>query len=1378
MIWLGRAACGVVLLAIFLGEAAFAQQSSQTAQSIRIRKTAREQWQSRWRSIAGTNAADLQRRAIAQKIKMRSAVSAAALGSGAGWSSLGPSPLPSDASGIGLQDYNWVSGRVTAVAIDSNDATGNTIFVGGACGGLWKSVNAGTLSPNPSAVTWTALTDDQATLAIGAIAIQPQSANPSPSKSVVLAGTGETNSSGDSYYGLGILRSAEGGQNWTLISQDVSGLHSFSGLGFSHLAFSSADPNLVVAGAGSASEGIIEGLENPAAVDRGLYYSTDAGVSWQLATATDSGASISPASVSSVVYNAAAARFFAAIRFHGFYSSLDGINWTRLATQPGNGLSAASCPAQAVQPSSCSIYREEIPVVPNRAGPSNLGEMYVWYVDANDVDQGIWKTTNGGASWVPVNDSGITNCGDLLGGCGTEQGTDSLALAAVPNGTATDVYAGAINLYKCTITNAVPNCSGTGHNTFVNLTHVYGCSDIAKVHPGQHAIDFLVGNGAALLYFANDGGIYRALDGFTGLITGNCGSANRFDSLNAALGPLTQFVSVSQSSTDASLVFGGTEENGAPATGFSQSGGNWVSVNAGDVGSTAVNSSNDNEWFLATPPDSVTGVNVLRCANGISCHSQDFANDQVADSNSVGGDSGPFDLSFILDPASSGTLLIGTCKIWRESSGGGSFSLLSPDFENGGTGVCSGTETNFVRAIAAGGPVDSNSYSQVIYAGTNGDDPLVPASPAGGRVWVTTNSDGGAGAWTDRTAAINPQGFPISAIAIDSSDRSGQTAYVGIMGFHTSHVWKTIDAGASWIGFTSNLPDAPVNSIVLDSGPSPSSGTIYIGTDVGVFASATGAASWSEVGPSAGPGFLPNVAVTGLQIFNSGGLKLLRAATFGRGIWEWNLVTTPDFQLSISNNPQTIFVGQTASYTGTVFARNGYGSSVSLSCVPGSTAAPQTCSVNPASIAPGAQGSSFSLSAGGAAGDYLFNLQAVGTDPAKITHNLPLALHVIDFTLSPPSPASINIAPGANGAPVSLVVSGAGAFSGSVTLSCSGLPTGTACQFQPSNVVAPTNSSPVSVATTITTSITSPPGTYQVVVSAASPGGTTKTQLLIASVDFVPDYILAIPIPSLTVHGNSPATFDGTLTSVNSYNSTLALSCGSGAPPSCVVSPSTAIPMDTGTPFTVTVSSSVSQAYAFNVNAIGSDVLTVSHSVPVAFTALPSQGFDFTLSITPPSVSIPSGQTATYSLDVAPTSGTFPSTVTFSCSGAPALTTCAFNPSQIATGSGDSVITVTALTTAPTPAAKASATWLISLPMAGLLWIWRCQPRARKRHRYVFLMMLLVFNCVSCGGGLQGNGSIAGSGSPGTPAGTYNLKISVAAASVTHSTQVNITVTQ
>lgn len=684
----------VTVAAVGIGELSRAQQAAQSATDASAVVTdgnsqqhvlARRKWQSAGRRIPGANAAALRARAIQKKLQMRASsdLSVAAVGA---WTSLGPKPLPSDASGAGLEDYGFVSGRATAVAIDPNDPGGNTIFAGGAYAGIWKSTNAGTLSPNSSSVTWAPLTDAQATLAIASIAVQPQLSNPNPATSVVLAGTGETDSSADSYYGLGILRSADGGQTWRLISQDSNGTHPFAGLGFSQIAFSTENPSLVVAAAGSTSEGIVEGLENPVAVNRGMYYSADAGISWQAATVNDLAVSISPASATSVAYNAAASKFFAAVRFHGFYSSPDGINWTRLATQPEIGLSASVCPAQSVLPSACPIYRGEVAVVPDRPGPNNMGEMYAWYVDANSVDQGIWQSVDGGVSWTQLNDSGISNCGDLFGGCGTAQGAFDLTLAAVPNGTATDLYAGAVNIYKCTITNAFPACNGTGNNTFLNLTHAYGCSDVAKVHPDQHAIAFLVANGTALLYFAGDGGIYRALDGYTGLTSGACGSTNQFDSLNLALGPMTQFVSISQSSSDSNLIFGGTQDNGAPATAFSQSAGAWVNVNAGDNGFTAVNPANENEWFIAAPPNSASGVNLFRCANGISCRSLDFQNDQVVDSNALGGDTGPFYPPFLLDPQDFNELILGTCRIWRGTTIGGNFSLLSPDFETGRLG--------------------------------------------------------------------------------------------------------------------------------------------------------------------------------------------------------------------------------------------------------------------------------------------------------------------------------------------------------------------------------------------------------------------------------------------------------------------------------------------------------------------------------------------------------------------------------------------------------------------------------------------------------------------------------------------------------------------
>ena len=101
---------------------------------------------------------------------------------------------------------------------------------------------------------------------------------------------------------------------------------------------------------------------------------------------------------------------------------------------------------------------------------------------------------------------------------------------------------------------------------------------------------------------------------------------------------------------------------------------------------------------------------------------------------------------------------------------------------------------------------------------------------------------------TDRTGAINPGQFPISAIAIDYRMQLGRTAFVAVMGFHVGHVFKTTNAGQTWSAVCSsqNLPDAPADALVMDS----QAGVIYVGTDVGVFVSSTSSANGSRSRPT------------------------------------------------------------------------------------------------------------------------------------------------------------------------------------------------------------------------------------------------------------------------------------------------------------------------------------------------------------------------------------------------------------------------------------------------------------------------------------------------------------------------------------------------
>ena len=1263
-------------------------------------------WNQRGRSVPGREpAAGLRFRAYQQKMTMRAqraaanvphpfiaknAMNGAPLATSVStvWVSLGPAPLASDATGDGMQDYKWVSGRATSVLIDPADSTGNTVLLGGAYGGLWKSTNAGSLNSNPASVTWQALIDDQPTLAVGAIALQPGNSN------VILVGTGETNSSGDSYYGLGILRSTDGGLTWPLQVQSAASGQSFLGIGFSKIAFgSTANPAIIPVVATTAGDnGLYLGLEEDGnSTARGLYDSQDGGVTWNRVTLTDGAI---PSSATAVIYEplqGASGTFYAFIRRHGLYSSTDGQTFTRLAAQPTAGLASANCPAGS-NATSCLIYRGEFAVVPGR------NEMYVWVVDVQPdengnpapVDEGIYRSTNGGANWTQIPDNGITNCGDTAfgpnnSGCGVEQGWYNLALAAIPNAAGTDVYAGAVNLYKCTLMSGSSACT---QGDWINLTHVYGCNPgplgaPAHVHPDQHGIAFMVAGGKTPGYFAHDGGISRTLDGYAGLNTGSCAGANQFDSLSQSLGSMTEFIAFSADPSDADILLGGAQDNGSPKASGATGNSTWQNALGGDGGFTAINPQNPDEWFAANPY-----VTIVKCELGTACNDAGFF--EVVSSASLGGDQGAFYTPYILDPQNSGELLVGTCRVWRISTSGSAPLQLSNDFDTLGTGACTGAEINLVNALAAGGPKDANNNSTVVYAVTNGYGPL--SGLPGGEVWVTTNA--GVTLMTNvtqnATQNVNPNGYAISSVAMDSSDATGNTAYVGIMGFSTpgfptSHVWKTATAGTSWTDWTgTGLPDAPVNALLVDS----QAGVVYAGTDVGVFVSSTTTASWTEVGPAPGSGvsgFLPDAPVTALQLFNpDAGTKTLLASTYGRGIWSFALVTSPDYTNGISDSPQTLFPTQTATFNGTVTAKNGYASAVNLSCT---GTVPTACTLQPAQVTflenPSA---TYTVTASGSVGDYSFNAHAVGTDGNAITHDAPIALHVVDFNLTAPSPNAVSVAPGGTSGASTFQVTASGSFAGTVTLACSaGLPAGTTCVFSPSSSVNPTSSLPVTVTLTVTAAAGTPAsGPTTVTISAMTAGApAAKTQTFTLTVTGpAPDFAIAVAAtPNATVV-NQNVTWDGTLTAANGYSGSVTLMCTAGAPGTCAIAPSPLTPTAGGAAFTVTAGNPTPGTFSFTIQ--GTDG-TLTHATA---TETLTVGTDVTWTDTGnATVTVAAGQTASYTFSAVPAgSTTFSSAVSFACTGLPALTSCGFNPAAIAAGAGTTTVTLTIATTGPNAA--------------------------------------------------------------------------------------------
>ena len=1244
-----------------------------------------------------------------------------------------------------------MSGRVAAVAIDPSDASGNTVYAAAASGGVWKSTNGA--NSTAGNVTWSALTDQQASLVNGAVSVKPDG-------SVVLAGTGEPNNAIDSYYGVGILRSTNHGGAWTLIPS-ANGGNSFAGLGFAKFAWSTASTNTVVAATGTTTQGFDDG-DITGATNRGLYLSMDSGQTWAFEIPQDAGVTISPASVSApdVIYDAAAGLFFAAIRYHGVYSSTNGQNWTRLVNQPNpTELSAANCPAQIPNGGpTCPIYRGQLAVVPGR------NEMYFWFVSiASDgvtvVDEGIWRSVNGGSSWTQINEAGIANCGDPGGvGCGVDLGYYNLEIAAVPDGQATDLYAGAVNLFKCQLSSGATACNTLDPNfpnEWINLTHAYGCSSIAGVHPDQHGIDFVVASGKAVMYFGNDGGIYRTLNGFADLDSGTCGDANGFDNLNASsvaggtIGSLTQFVSLALHPTDQNTMVGGTQGNGSAGTGSATDSPEWTTVNGGDGGYSAISTWTPTEWFTANPY-----VNIYSCASGINCTTDEF--ELTVGSEEVGGDGSAFYVPYILDPQDQTEMLVGTCRVWRgmPTVPPSSFSTLSPDFDTLGSNTCTGEEINLVSGLAAGGPT-ADYMSTSVYATTEGTGPNV-TTPEGGEVWVTTNA--GIEEMTQVTGGINPSNYTISSVALDASDATGATAYVGIMGFNVSHVFKTTNAGASWTDWSgsggSALPDAPLNAVFVDS----SEQVVYAGTDVGLFVSSTAAAGWAEVGTEPAPGasgYLPNVPVTAIAIFNYAGTKKLRVSTYGRGVWEYGLATGPDYTNVISNTPQTIFPAQAATFNGTLTALDGYASAVLLSCTGG---VPGTCSLNPTQETPTA---TYTLTASGTVGDYSFNAHAVGTDPQTITHDAAIELHVVDFSISAPNPNALTVTQGGTSNASTFQVSALGSFAGTVALSCpSGLPSGAACAFSPSSSVNPTAGSPVTVTLTVTAGSGTPAGGPTTVTLAANVSGApaAKTQTFALTVTGTgPDFSLAVTAsPGATVVGQN-VVWNGTLTSLHGYSSTVMLSCTGAAPGTCIVSPSSLVPTAGGAAFTVTAGNAATGSFSFSVQ--GTDG-TLTHSQAVSLMV----GTDVTWSDAGSgSVTVAAGQSAMYSFSATPVGGaTFTGAVSFACENLPALTgLCRFSPPSISAGAGTTAVTVTIPTTGPNSGSEGSDrkrgakarrslaglgsgkngghqpgwVWLMTIPMAGIV-----LAGAARRKGYWRGMML------GCGLALAGILIMAGCG--------------------------------
>jgi subtilisin family serine protease len=251
------------------------------------------------------------------------------------------------------------------------------------------------------------------------------------------------------------------------------------------------------------------------------------------------------------------------------------------------------------------------------------------------------------------------------------------------------------------------------------------------------------------------------------------------------------------------------------------------------------------------------------------------------------------------------------------------------------------------------------------------------------------------------------------------------------------------------------------------------------------------------------------------------------------------LATVPDFDLAIAPASAVARAGTPASFTVTSTAANGFAEDVALS-LEGLSPAQASWAFAPATVAGGTGNSTLTVTpaAALAPGTYSLMVHAVS---GPVSHAVALTLVVpspADFSVAV-SPASTSVVAGSS-TTATVSVSAAGGFTGPVSLSLSGLPSGATATFTPSSI-ATAGSSTLRIATAAST----PGGSYSLSI-VASGGGLVRTAsltLVVAGRDFG----LSLTPAAATVRAGANASFTAGVSALNGFSGTVALAVA-GAP--------------------------------------------------------------------------------------------------------------------------------------------------------------------------------------------------------------------------------------
>jgi hypothetical protein len=620
----------------------------------------------------------------------------------------------------------------------------------------------------------------------------------------------------------GLWTTADAGGSWTPVNDFLPNLS------ISSLVMAPNDPNTIYAGTG-------EGYFNGDAVrGAGIFRSTDGGVTWTQMSSTNPALNADWFYVNRIAIAPDNPQVMLAATREGIYRTKDGgASWAR---------------------TTLNWYGDSLGDVDFHPTNGNLAVLAGMRPDSSYATGGAWYSTDGGRTWLKsdlpsfgraeiawsrsspnvlfasvdeylgytggifksINFGANWTLVSTVGHLGNQGWYDNTIWVDPTN--ADHVIIGGIDLYRST----------NGGTSFTKISAWY---EPNSVHADHHVIVEHPGyNGTTnkTVYFGNDGGVYRATDISAVAVT------QGWTNLNNGLA-ITQFYSGAGHNGTNGRIYGGTQDNGSLVL---ELGGEWTTAYGGDGGASAVDPTDGNYIF-----GEYVYLQLHRSGNG------GLWTYDIYQGISDAGDYrfALFIAPFALDPNNPRTLFAGGRSLWRSTNAKANAVSWSRIFDP-----------------------PSGRLSQIHVA--EGNSNVVWFGTEFGDLYKSTNATAGSHTFAAVTSPVS--GRMVLTLLVDKDNVN--RVYAGFGGYSRDNLWRTDNGGTTWTSIGTGLPESPVRSI-LRHPYNPN--WLYVGTEVGVFTSEDGGATWSATND--GPA---NVSTDQLFWYDKVNPTLV-AATHGRGMF-------------------------------------------------------------------------------------------------------------------------------------------------------------------------------------------------------------------------------------------------------------------------------------------------------------------------------------------------------------------------------------------------------------------------------------------------------------------------------------------------------------